>query len=98
RRTAALLVMLMVGGMVLETLGIGMVVPAVVLLTRGDIGARFPQLAQWIARAGIDGRVDLVATGMCLLAAVYTVKAFYVAWVTSLQMRFVYRVQADLSR
>jgi ABC-type multidrug transport system fused ATPase/permease subunit len=98
RRWAVVLVLLMLGGMVLETLGIGLVIPALLLLTDGSLAARFPALADMLARRGIYDPVTLVATGMFSLAAVYTFKCLYVASVTSLQMRFVYRIQADLSR
>jgi ABC-type multidrug transport system fused ATPase/permease subunit len=98
RRYAAFLVVLMLGGMVLETLGIGLVIPALLLLTDGNLGTRFPALAAALARWGIDDPVSLVGFGMFSLAAVYTIKCLYVASVTSLQMRFVYRLQADLSR
>jgi ABC-type multidrug transport system fused ATPase/permease subunit len=98
RRTALWLVALLFGAMLLETLGIGLVVPAIVLLTREDLGARFPAVADWAAASGIHDRASLVAAGMLMLAAVYTVKCLYVAWVTSLQMRFVFRVQADLAQ
>jgi ABC-type multidrug transport system fused ATPase/permease subunit len=97
RRKAAFLVLLMIGAMLLETLGIGAVVPAVVLLTRDDLLARLPWLAGLAQAAGLYGRDQLVVAGMLLLAAVYAVKCAYVAWATSLQMRFVFQVQADLS-
>jgi ABC-type multidrug transport system fused ATPase/permease subunit len=98
RRFAALLVLLMLGSMLLETLGIGLVIPALLLLTDGNLGTRFPALAAFLAHWGARDAASLVAAGMFALAAVYTFKCFYVAWVTSLQMRFVYRIQADLSR
>jgi ABC-type multidrug transport system fused ATPase/permease subunit len=97
RREAFVLVLLMVGGMVMETLGVGMVVPAMVLLTQQDLAARFPEAARAIGIAGLD-RNQLVIAGMLVLGAVFTFKCAYVAFVTSRQMRFVFRVQASLSR
>lgn len=97
RREAFVLVLLMLGGMVMETLGIGMVVPAMVLLTQQDVTARFPEAAGALGLARFNHN-QLVIAGMLLLAAVFTVKCAYIAFVTSRQMRFVYRVQASLSR
>jgi ABC-type multidrug transport system fused ATPase/permease subunit len=97
RREGAMLVLLMVGGMVMETLGIGMVIPAMMLLTQQDLGARFPQLYAWL-NLGAYGRDQVVIVGMLLLAAVFTAKCAYVAFVTSRQFRFVFRVQAHVSR
>jgi ABC-type multidrug transport system fused ATPase/permease subunit len=98
RRGARWLVLLMFGGMVLETLGVGMVVPAILLLTSQSLPARFPALAQEAARLGIDTPTEFMVAGMLGLAAVYTIKCFYVAWTLSRQMRFVYAVQADISQ
>jgi ABC-type multidrug transport system fused ATPase/permease subunit len=97
RREAVVLVLLMVGGMVMETLGIGMVVPAMVLLTQQDLATRFPEAAATLGLARFS-RDQLVIAGMLALGAVFTVKCAYIAFVTSRQMRFVYRVQASLSR
>jgi ABC-type multidrug transport system fused ATPase/permease subunit len=98
RRTARWLVLAMLGGMVLETLGVGMVIPAILLLTSHSLTTRFPALGQEVARLGIDTPKELMVLGMLALAALYIVKFFYLAWTASVQMRFVYRVQADMSR
>ncbi len=98
RRAAIALVFLMLGGMVLETLGIGLVVPAIMLLSQDDLGSRFPALSHLLVMAGLTDRNQLVISGMAAVAAVFTLKCFYVGFVTSRQMRFVYGVQAELSR
>lgn len=98
KRVALVLVVLMFGGMLLETLGVGMVIPALMLLTRADLAERIPALSRLVVESGITNPEALVAIGMGAMAAVYTFKCFYVAFVTSRQMRFVYEVQADLSR
>jgi hypothetical protein len=45
RKSAAVLLGLMVVGMVLETLGIGLVIPAIALLMQDDLAARYPSVA-----------------------------------------------------
>ena len=98
QRAALILVVLMLGGMVLETLGIGLVVPAMMLFTQADLAVRFPRVSQFLASAGLTDRNHLIVAGMLTVAAVFTLKCFYVAFVTAWQMRFVYGVQADISR
>ena len=98
RRAAIVLVILMLGGMVLETLGIGLVIPAIMLFTQDDLATRFPQLSHYLSVAGISDRNHLIIAGMSSVAVVFTVKCFYIAYVTHRQMRFVYGIQADVSR
>jgi ABC-type multidrug transport system fused ATPase/permease subunit len=97
RRTAASMIVLMIGGMVLETLGIGLVIPAVMLLTRTDLAVKYPGLFAAFHRLGIDGPQHLIIAGMLVLVVAYGFKTLYIAWLTSRQMAFVYRVQAELS-
>jgi ABC-type multidrug transport system fused ATPase/permease subunit len=97
RREAFVLVLLMVGAMLMETLGIGMVVPAMMLLTQQDMVARFPALSGLLDLRAYS-RDSVVIGGMLLLGAVFILKCFYVAFVTSRQFRFVFRVQAHVSR
>ncbi len=98
RRRAVGLVVMMVGSMLLETLGIGLVLPALALLAHADLGSRFPALFDWFPGLATVAPGRLLVAGMLALAAVYTIKCAYVAWSTSRQMRFVYDVQADLSQ
>ena len=96
-RAAIVLLGFMLIGMVLETLGIGLVIPALALLTQSDLSTRFPQLTSWLAYLGHPSREQLAVYGMLTLVAVYTVKALFLAFLTWRQMKFVYGVQASLS-
>lgn len=97
RIAAASLVLAMVGGMVLETLGIGLVIPAVTLLTKADFASRFPDIALALNQMGITSHQQLIVASMTVLVGVYGLKALYIAWLISRQMAFVFHVQATLS-
>ncbi len=97
RRSAAILLGLMLVGMVLETLGVGLVVPAFALMTQGDLVARYPAAARVIRHLGQPSQNTLVVCGMLLLVAVYGLKSLFLAFLTWRQMRFVYGMQAELS-
>ena len=56
RRSAVVLLGLMFIGMVLETLGIGLVIPAIALLTQPDYAERFPALQPLLAALGNSSR------------------------------------------
>lgn len=97
RRSAVLLFGLSLIGMVLETLGVGLVIPALALMTQRDIAVRYPNLSPVLAWLGHPSQGRLVAMGMLVLVAVYAVKALFLALLAWRQMRFVYGVQAELS-
>ena len=88
----------MVIGMLFETLGIGLVIPALALMAQADVGAKYPWLAPWIVRMGNPSHATLVAGGMAGLVAVYVTKAAFLAVLAWYQAHFVYQLQAHLSR
>ena len=97
RRSAAVLLCLMLVGMVLETLGIGLIIPAFAFMTQSDLVARYPRITSGTGWLGHLSRGELVVIGMLVLAAVYAVKALFLAFLTWRQMSFVYGLQAELS-
>ncbi|MDT8375573.1 MAG: ABC transporter ATP-binding protein [Mariprofundaceae bacterium] len=98
RRAAVVLLGLMLVGMLLEMLGIGLIIPALTIITQEDPAANYPALAPWLNRLGNPGHEQLVMIGMLVLVGVYAVKAVFLAFLAWRQMRFVYGVQADLSQ
>jgi ABC-type multidrug transport system fused ATPase/permease subunit len=98
RRRGVTLVGLMLVGMVLETLGAGVVIPAVALLTQNDLTTRYPRLAPVIQWLGNPSQATLVTEGMVALVAVYLVKAVFLAFLAWRQTQFGYSVQASLSQ
>jgi ATP-binding cassette, subfamily B, bacterial PglK len=98
RRDAVLLLGLMLVGMALETLGVGLVVPALALMTHSDMAARYPVFGHWLSALGNPSRERLVAVGMAVLVAVYAAKAAFLSFLAWRQLRFVYRLQAQISQ
>ncbi|MDB5810210.1 MAG: ATPase [Betaproteobacteria bacterium] len=98
RNGAAVLLALTVVGTILETLGIGFVVPAMALMTQGDLAARYPPLEPVLAAVGNPSRERMVVAGMLILVTLYIVKTFYLGYLAWRQARFVYDVQASISR
>jgi ABC-type multidrug transport system fused ATPase/permease subunit len=97
RRAGVALFALSLGGMVLEMLGVGLVLPAFTLLASPEGVARYPLLASALARFGTPTHAQVVAGGMVVLILVYLIKELYLAALAWRQMRFVYDVQAELS-
>jgi ATP-binding cassette, subfamily B, bacterial PglK len=98
RRGALVLLLLMVIGMLLETLGVGLIIPALALMTQANLASRYPSLAPLLRSLGNPDRAQLVVVGMLTLVVVYAVKAAFLGFLVLRQTRFVGRVQAELSQ
>jgi ATP-binding cassette, subfamily B, bacterial PglK len=98
RRQASLQFGLMLIGMVLETMSIGMVVPALALMTEPNLGARYPGLTPWLMRLGNPTHEQLVVGGMLALVVLYAVKSTFLGFLAWWQARFVFGLQANLSQ
>jgi ABC-type multidrug transport system fused ATPase/permease subunit len=98
RRTAVWLVISMLFGMLLETLGVSAVVPALALLTQPDYLERIPALQSVPRMLGNPDQATLVIGGMAVLVAVYLVKTLFLGVLAWQQTSFAFRVQAQLSQ
>jgi ABC-type multidrug transport system fused ATPase/permease subunit len=97
QRRAVVLLGLSIVGMVMETLGVGLVIPALAVMTQHDLAARYPRVAPILHALGDPSQAQLVVAGMLVLVTVYAVKAIFLGALAWWQMRFVYGVQAELS-
>ena len=98
RRQALVLLGLMLVGMVLETLGVGLVIPALTLLTRPAAAFHWPLLDSVFSTVGNPTNEQVVVAGMLLLVAAYAVKTAFLAFLAWKQAGLIFRVQADLSQ
>lgn len=97
-RNAVVLLCMMLIGMVLEVLGIGLIIPALALMTQGNLTAKYPLLEPWLNNFGNPSREQVVIIGVLILVGVYAIKALFLAFLGWKQMKFAYGVQADLSQ
>lgn len=98
RRAGWMLLGLTVIGMLLETLGVGLVVPAVALLVRRDLGGSYPQLRPALVAIGSPTQVQLVIFGMITLIVVYLIKSAVLALLAWRQLSFALDVKVHLSQ
>jgi len=98
RRSTVVLLGLMFIGMVLETVGIGLVIPAIALLTQSDLATKYPSLRPIFQALGNPSQQALVVGAMLGLVGVYFFKNAFLTFYAWCQARIVYVVQADLSQ
>jgi ABC-type multidrug transport system fused ATPase/permease subunit len=98
RKSALVLVCLMFVAMVLETLGVGIVIPALALLSQRDIASKYPALQPALHALGNPSQQHLVIGGMLVLVGVYFVKTLFMALLAWWQTRFTFGVQEQLSQ
>lgn len=98
RQKAVILLGLMLVGMVLETLGIGMVAPALILMTQSDLLTKYPEVGVLFELLGNPSREYLITLGMLFLVSIYAIKAFFLAFLAWVQSKFIFGLQANLSQ
>ncbi len=89
---------MMLLGTLLEVFGIGLVVPVVAIMTQSDFVESYPVLQPWWEMLGRPSHIDMIVMGMGTLVTAYALKVAFLAFVTWRQSRFVFSVQAVLSK
>ena len=92
-----LLFPLIIVGMALETLSVGMVLPALGILMSETYFEQFPSLSPILDYFGSPDHGDLVFWGLVGLASVFLVKNTFLFFQVQLQGTFVYSAQREIS-
>ena len=98
RPSVAVLLGLTVIGMVLETLGIGLVIPAIAVLMQDDLAASYPAIQPLLHALGDPTPRALILGVMLGLVGIYLAKNLFLAFLAWWQRRVVFGVQAQLSQ
>lgn len=98
RKSALVLLSLMVVGMLLETLGIGLIVPAMTLVMQNDLATRYPDIRPALEFMGNPTQAQMISGAMLGLVGIYLVKNLFLAFLAWRQTRFAFGVQAQLSQ
>jgi ABC-type multidrug transport system fused ATPase/permease subunit len=89
---------LMLVSMVLEMLGIGVVVPALGVMSSDVPLDRHPALAGWLSWLGNPSQSQLILGGLTVLLGIYAFKAAFLLFASWRQLQFVARFQDRVSR
>lgn len=97
KKSVLVLLLLMMIGMVLETLGVGLVVPVLALITDPTMVSRYPAAQRLVVMAGNPSPMTLVAGAMGILVAAYAVKVAFLAFLAWKQAQLIFGLDAALS-
>jgi ABC-type multidrug transport system fused ATPase/permease subunit len=97
-RRARHLLALMFVGMLLEMLGVGLVVPVIILLMQQDASAQPAAFRALLDGLGPMPRERLVACALLALVAVYAVKSGFLSFLAWRRARFAFGLQAELAQ
>jgi ABC-type multidrug transport system fused ATPase/permease subunit len=98
RRQAAWLLVLMLVGMVLETLGVGLAIPVATILMQENGGAQNQTITRLLQYFGNPPQTTVICWGMLVLVVAFIGKNIYLAFLMWKQGKFNYRVQNHLSQ
>ena len=98
RQKASFLLFLMIVGMLLETLGIGLIVPLVALMMQGNLISNYPMIGSIVIFFGGSSQIDLISVIMLGFLTVYVIKNLFLVFLAWVQISFVFDVQANLSK
>jgi len=85
-------------GTALETIGIGLVMPVVAVMTDENVSVRYPALKPLLAAVGHPPQQELVIFCVLLLLAFYVLKALFLAFMVWKQSEYIFAVKAELSQ
>ena len=97
RRRAFVLLGLMVVGMIAETLGIGLVVPAVALFMQTNIAETYPKLVPVLEVIGSPSKMQLIAGCMVAFGLLYFIKNIFLGYLAWQQNKFNNELLVNLS-
>jgi ATP-binding cassette, subfamily B, bacterial PglK len=97
RNVGFLLLGLMFIGMILETLGIGLIIPILALMTNKNLSTDYPMVVPWMNRLGNPSHEKLVVFAMLSLVGVVFLKVLFLTFLAWRQANFSFGVKSDLS-
>lgn len=97
RRALIVLIGLMFVGMLLETLGIGLVIPVIGVVMNADLVDKYPYARSLFVFLGYPNQTQLLISTVLILVFVYLFKALFLGFLALTQSRFVYGLQERIS-
>jgi ABC-type multidrug transport system fused ATPase/permease subunit len=90
--------LLMIIGMVFETLGIGLLIPVLSLMSKQNLGEEYPSLKPFLNSIGNPTQQQLIIGVMILLVVVYALKMLFLTFLAWKQAKFIFKLQFYFSQ
>ncbi len=97
-KSAWVMLLLMLFGMILETLSIGLVIPSLNLMMQNDLFDRHPSIYKALTLIGSPTQSQLIVYAMISLVIIYMIKNSFLAFLAWKQVCFASNVQINLSQ
>lgn len=98
RKSAVVLLCLMITGTMLEMLGVGILFPVMILMGQNDLAIRYPRIQPVLEFLGNPTQSQLIVGVMLGLVGIYLIKNLFLAFLAWRQARFVHGIQAQLAQ
>lgn len=98
RLSATVLFAIMLIAMLLETLGIGLIIPVMTLMMQADLVDKYRVIAYLLGFLGKPSQEELIIIVMLGLVGIYLIKNFFLAFLIWKQTNFAFDVQENLSQ
>lgn len=98
RKSALTLLVLMLFGMTLETLGVGLVVPVIGLMMQEDLASKYALVNQVLNFFNNPSQSEIIIGAILFLVLAFLVKNMFLAFLAWCQARFAYSVQRHISQ
>lgn len=90
--------LLMLVGMLFETVGIGLLIPVLTLIAENDISLKYPSLNPFLKVLGNPSHQQLIVYVMLLLVVIYLLKMIFLSFLAWKQAKYIYGLQAYFSQ
>ncbi len=85
-------------GMLMEMLGIGLIIPVLVIMAENDLASKYPITVPWLNMLCKPSHEALVIGVLVAFVGVYTFKALFLAFFAWRQATFVSKIESDISQ
>ncbi|MDB4794824.1 ABC transporter ATP-binding protein/permease [bacterium] len=98
RKASWYLMFMMIVGMVLETVGVSLIIPLMLILTEDDIAIKYPLVKPILDMLNNPTKESLVIFAMLGFLLIYFIKTFYLGFLGWVQSSFSFKMQERLSK
>jgi len=98
KKQIIILFFLMIGGMIFETIGVGLIIPVFTVLSKSDSGSSISYIRYFYSFFGNPSPAEIITIAMIAMVIIYLIKNAYLGFLAWAQFRFANSMQVYLSQ